>query len=241
MAKRGLSDASAPIADETPHYLGHRDRLRQRLREGGEDALPDYELLELVLFAAIPRQDVKPLAKRMLDAFAGDLAELFAAGRDRLKEIEGVGDAVVDQLRVVRAAANRLLREKAKKADVTLSSWRALVDYCMAQMSREATEQFRILFLDRKNKLLRDEVQGRGTIDHTPVYPREVVKRALELGASSIILVHNHPSGDPTPSASDVEMTKDIVAAAKTLDIAVHDHLIIGRNGHASLKQLGLM
>lgn len=238
MAKRGLSDA-APA--EIPHYLGHRERLRQRLREGGEAALPDYELLELVLFAAIPRQDVKPLAKRMLGAFKGDFAELFAAERDRLREIDGVGEAVIDQLKIVRAAASRFLREKAKNSDVTLSSWRALVDYCMAQMSREPTEQFRILFLDRKNKLLRDEVQGRGTVDHTPVYPREVIKRALELGASSIILVHNHPSGDPTPSASDVEMTKDVVAAAKTLDITVHDHLIIGRNGHASLKQLGLM
>jgi DNA repair protein RadC len=241
MGKRELSDASAPIAAETPHYLGHRNRLRERFREGGEDALPDYELLELVLFAAFRQGDVKPLAKRMLEAFNNDLAELFAADRDRLKEIEGVGDAVVDQLKITRAAANRLLREKAKKADVTLSSWRALVDYCMAQMSRETTEQFRILVLDRKNKLLRDEVQGRGTVDHTPVYPREVVKRALELGASSIILVHNHPSGDPTPSGSDVEMTKDIVSAAKTLDITVHDHLIIGRHGHASLKQLGLM
>ena len=239
MPRRGLSDASSPA--DLPHYIGHRSRLRERLREGGEDALPDYEIVELVLFAAIPRQDVKELAKRMLEAFKGDLAELFAASRDRLKEIDGVGDAVVDQLKIVRAASNRLLREKAKKSDVTLSSWRALVDYCMAQMSREPTEQFRILFLDRKNKLLRDEVQGRGTVDHTPVYPREVVKRALELGASSIILVHNHPSGDPTPSASDVEMTKDIVAAAKTLEITVHDHLIIGRHGHASLKQLGLM
>ena len=239
MPRRGLSDASSPA--DLPHYIGHRSRLRERLREGGEDALPDYEIVELVLFAAIPRQDVKELAKRMLEAFKGDLAELFAASRDRLKEIDGVGDAVVDQLKIVRAASNRLLLEKAKKNDVTLSSWRALVDYCMAQMSREATEQFRILFLDRKNKLLRDEVQGRGTVDHTPVYPREVVKRALELGASSIILVHNHPSGDPTPSGSDVEMTKDIVAAAKTLDITVHDHLIIGRHAHASLKQLGLM
>lgn len=192
MGKRGLSDAAAPA--EIPHHIGHRDRLRQRLREGGEDALPDYELLELVLFAAIPRQDVKPLAKRMLEAFKGDLAALFAAPRERLREIDGVGDAVVDQLKIVRAAANRVLREKAKKADVTLSSWSALVDYCMAQMSRETTEQFRILFLDRKNKLLRDEVQGRGTVDHTPVYPREVVKRALELGASAIILVHNHPT-----------------------------------------------
>jgi DNA repair protein RadC len=237
-AKPGLSDVAAA---ELPHYLGHRDRLRQRFREGGADALPDYELLELLLFAAIPRQDVKPLAKRMLEAFDGDLAELLAAPRERLKEIEGVGDAVVDQLKIVGAAANRLLREKAKKADVTLSSWRALIDYCMAQMAREQTEQFRILFLDRKNKLLRDEVQGRGTVDHTPVYPREVVKRALELGASAIILVHNHPSGDPTPSSSDVDMTKQIIDAAKTLDIAVHDHLIIGRGGHASLKQLGLM
>lgn len=192
MPRRGLSDASSPA--DLPHYIGHRSRLRERLREGGEDALPDYEIVELVLFAAIPRQDVKELAKRMLEAFKGDLAELFAASRDRLKEIDGVGDAVVDQLKIVRAASNRLLLEKAKKNDVTLSSWRALVDYCMAQMSREPTEQFRTLFLDRKNKLLRDEVQGRGTVDHTPVYPREVVKRALELGASSIILVHNHPT-----------------------------------------------
>ena len=193
------------------------------------------------MFAAIPRQDVKPLAKRMLDAYGGDIAELMSAPRERLKEIEGVGDAVIDQLKIVRVAAGRLARQKAKKTEVALSSWRALVDYCMLQMARETNEQFRILFLDRKNKLLRDEVQGRGTIDHTPVYPREVVKRALELGATSIILVHNHPSGDPTPSSSDVEMTKQIVDAARTLDITVHDHLIIGRSGHASLRQLGLM
>ncbi|MCE9521057.1 MAG: DNA repair protein RadC [Alphaproteobacteria bacterium] len=238
MPKRGLADAGAT---EAPHFLGHRDRLRQRLREGGEDALPDYELLELLLFAAIPRQDVKPLAKRMLDAFAGDLVELMSAARDRLKEIDGVGDAVVDHIKIVRATATRLSRANARKNDVTLSSWRALIDYCMVQMAREPTEQFRILFLDRKNKLLKDEVQGRGTVDHTPVYPREVVKRALELGASSLILAHNHPSGDPTPSSSDIEMTKQIVEAARTLDITVHDHLIIGRNGHASLKQLGLM
>ena len=238
MRKRGLADATPA---DVPHYLGHRDRLRQRLRDAGEDALPDYELLELILFAAIPRQDVKPLAKRMLEAFGGDLAELMSAPRDRLKEIDGVGDAVIDQLKIVRTAAARLSRENAKKQNVSLSSWRALVDYCMVRMARETNEQFRILFLDRKNKLLRDEVQGQGTIDHTPVYPREVVKRALELGASAIILVHNHPSGDPTPSSADVEMTKQIVAAAKALDIAVHDHLVIARNGHASLRQLGLM
>ena len=236
MPKRGLSDASA----ELPHHVGHRERLRERLRQGGEDALPDYELLELVLFAAIPRQDVKPLAKRILAHFDGNIAEVFSAPRERLKEVEGVGDAVIDQLKIVRAAATRLALREVNRA-VTLSSWRALVDYCTAQMAREANEQFRVLFLDRKNKLLKDEVQGRGTVDHTPVYPREVVKRALELGASAIILAHNHPSGDPTPSSSDVEMTKQVVEAARTLDIAVHDHLIIGRNGHASLKQLGLM
>ncbi len=238
MSKRGMADA-AP--GELPHYVGHRERLRERFREGGEDALPDYELLELILFAAIPRQDVKPLAKRMLEAFKGDLAELLAASRERLKEIDGVGDVVIDQLKIVRATAGRLLRLKAKNSDVTLSSWQALIDYCMAEMAREPTEQFRILFLDRKNKLIKDEVQGRGTVDHTPVYPREVVKRALELSACAIILVHNHPSGDPTPSSSDVEMTKQIVEAARALEIAVHDHLIIGRQGHSSLKQLGLM
>jgi len=244
MRKRELSDSAgtAFIKDTTePHYLGHRDRLRARLREGGEDALPDYELLELVLFAAIPRQDVKPLAKRMLEAFDSDIAELISAPRDRLKEIVGVGDAVVDLLKIVRTTAGRLARQRARKTEVALSSWRALVDYCTLQMARETNEQFRILFLDRKNKLLRDEVQSRGTVDHTPVYPREVVKRALELGASAIILAHNHPSGDPTPSSSDIEMTKQIVDAAKTLDITVHDHLIIGRSGHASLRQLGLM
>ena len=238
MSKRGMADATA---GELPHYVGHRDRLRERFRDGGEDALPDYELLELILFAAIPRQDVKPLAKRLLEAFKGDLAELLAASRERLKEIDGVGDVVIDQLKIVRATAGRMLRKKAKNSDVTLSSWQALIDYCMAVMAREPTEQFRILFLDRKNKLIKDEVQGRGTVDHTPVYPREVVKRALALSACAIILVHNHPSGDPTPSSSDVEMTKQIVEAARTLEIAVHDHLIIGRNGHASLKQLGLM
>ena len=243
MRKRELSDAGGTfVKDEAdPHYLGHRDRLRARLREGGEDALPDYELLELILFGAILRQDVKPLAKRMLDAYRGDIAELISAPRERLKDIPGVGDGVIDQLKIVRAVAGRLARQKAKANEVTLSSWRALVDYCMLQMAREANEQFRILFLDRKNKLIKDEVQNRGTVDHTPVYPREVVKRALELSASSIILVHNHPSGDPTPSTADVEMTKQIVEAAKTLDITVHDHLIIGRSGHASLRQLGLM
>lgn len=233
---RGMSDA-APA--EVPHYLGHRDRLRERFREGSA-GLPDYELLELMLYAVIPRQDVKPLAKRMLEEFAGDLTALFTASHDRLCQIDGVGEKVADQIGIVGAFITRAAKQDAKARDV-LSSWNAVVAYCTRAMAGETTEQFRILFLDRKNKLLRDEVQNRGTVDHTPVYPREVVKRALELGASAIILVHNHPSGDPTPSASDVEMTKQIIAAAKTLDIVVHDHLIIGRNGHASLKHLGLM
>lgn len=236
MPKRGLADAGA---SELPHYLGHRDRLRERFREG-PNALPDYELLELALFAVIPRQDVKPLAKRMLDEFRGDLTALFAASRDRLKQIDGVGDAVADQIAIMGAFIARTAKQPVKEREV-LSSWNAVVAYCTRAMAGQTTEQFRILFLDRKNKLLRDEVHGQGTVDHTPVYPREVVKRALELGASALILVHNHPSGDPAPSSSDVEMTKEIIAAAKTLDIAVHDHLIIGRDRHASLKQLGLM
>lgn len=236
MRKSGFSDA-APAG--VPHYVGHRDRLRERFREG-EAGLPDYELLELALFAVIPRQDVKLLAKSMLAEFGGDLTALFAAPRDRLKQIGGVGDAVADQIAIINAFITRAAKQQMKEREA-LSSWNAVVAYCTRAMAGEMTEQFRILFLDRKNKLLKDEIQNRGTVDHTPVYPREVVKRALELGASAIILVHNHPSGDPTPSASDIEMTKQIIDAARTLDIAVHDHLIIGRNGHASLKQLGLM
>jgi DNA repair protein RadC len=235
MPKRGLAEG----ATELPHYIGHRDRLRERFREGG-DSLPDYELLELTLFAVIPRQDVKLLAKTMLAEFAGDLTALFAAPRERLKQIDGVGDAVADHMALINAFITRAAKQRMTEREV-LSSWNAVVAYCTRAMAGQTTEQFRILFLDRKNKLLRDEVHGKGTVDHTPVYPREVVKRALELGASALILVHNHPSGDPAPSTSDVEMTKEIVAAAKTLDITVHDHLIIGRDRHASLKQLGLM
>ena len=232
MPKRGLSEAA-------PHYLGHRDRLRERFREGA-DALPDYELLELMLFAVIPRRDVKEQAKIMLKEFNGDLTALFAASREHLMQIDGVGDAVADQIAIVNAFINRSAKQAVKGREV-LGSWNALVAYCTSAMAGETTEQFRILFLDRKNQLLRDEIQNRGTVDHTPVYPREVVKRALELGAAAVILVHNHPSGDPTPSSSDVEMTKQIIEAARTLDITVHDHLIIGRGRHTSLRQLGLM
>jgi DNA repair protein RadC len=201
--------------------------------------MPDYELLEMVLFAALPRRDVKPLAKALLARF-GNFAEVIAAPRARLCEIPGIGDAAVDQLKIVEAAAMRLAQARVIGRPA-LSSWAALLDYCVAAMARTAREEFRVLFLDRKNILIADEVQTKGTIDHTPVYPREIVKRALELGASAIILVHNHPSGDPTPSRADIEMTRDIAGAAKALGIAVHDHLVIGRAGHASFKSLGLL
>ena len=219
--------------------LGHRERLRERFLEGGASAMPDYELMELVLFAAIPRRDVKPLAKALIAAF-GSFAEVIAAPRARLLEVEGIGEAVVTQLKIVEAAALRLARGQMLNKPA-LSSWAALIDYCTAAMARSAHEEFRILFLDRKNILIADEVQTRGTVDHTPVYPREIVKRALEHGASAIILVHNHPSGDPTPSRSDIEMTREVSAAAKALKIAVHDHLVISRSGHASFKALGLL
>ena len=201
--------------------------------------MPDYELLELTLFAVIPRRDTKPLAKALLARF-GSFAEVIAAPLPRLLEIKGVGEAVANHLKIIDAAARRLAQTKVIKRPA-LSSWAALIDYCTAAMARETAEQFRVLFLDRKNVLVADEVQNRGTIDHTPVYPREIVKRALEHAASAIILVHNHPSGDPTPSRADIEMTREIEKAAKALGIAVHDHLVIGRSGHASFKSLGLL
>jgi DNA repair protein RadC len=213
--------------------------LCTRFFQGGAGALPDYELLELTLFAAIPRRDTKPLAKRLLARF-GSYAEVIAAPRQRLMEIEGVGEAVVNQLKIVEAAAMRLAQSQVMRKPA-LSSWTALIDYCMATMARAPSEEFRVLYLDRKNVLIADEIQARGTVDHAPVYPREIVKRALEHGASALILVHNHPSGDPTPSKADILMTREIADAAKALKIAIHDHLVIGRGGHASFKSLGLL
>jgi len=201
--------------------------------------MPDYELLEMTLFAALPRRDTKPLAKALLARF-GSFAEVIATPRERLLEIPGAGEAVVAQLKIVEAAAQRLAKTKVIGRPA-LSSWAALLDYCMAAMARGLREEFRVLFLDRKNILIADEVQSRGTIDHTPVYPREIIKRALELGATAIILVHNHPSGDPTPSKADIDMTREIVTAAGALNITVHDHLVIGRKGHVSFKSLYLL
>ena len=217
---------------------GHRERLRERFLKGGADALHDYELLELLLFRAIPRRDVKPIAKMLLQRF-GSFAEVIAAAPARLKEIDYVGDSVVAELKIVEAAALLLARQSMRKR-LELGSFSQVLDYCRGAMAFLETEEFRILFLDKKNGLIADEVQGRGTVDHTPVYPREVLRRALELNASAMILVHNHPSGDPTPSTADIVMTQNIASLAKPLGVCVHDHLIIGRNGHASLRALKL-
>jgi DNA repair protein RadC len=222
-----------------PHHLGHRERLRQRLRLGGADAVPDYELLELILFRAIPRRDVKPLAKALMARF-GSFAETLSASPERLKEVPGVGEAVVAELKIVHEAGLRLAKAEIRPRTL-LSSWSAVLDYCRAAMAFAEREQFRVLFLDKKNGLIADEVQGEGTVDHTPVYPREVIKRALELAASAIILVHNHPSGDPTPSTADIDMTRRLIEAGDKLGLKVHDHIVIGRNGHASFRSLKLM
>ncbi len=213
--------------------------MRQRFLAGGPDALADYELLELLLFQAKPRGDVKPLAKRLIKHF-GSFASVLSAPETRLSEVNGVGEATVAAIKVAEAAALRMSQGQLLNRPV-MSSWQALLDYCQAAMSHKETEQFRILFLDRKNTLIADEIQQSGTIDHAPVYPREVIKRALELGASAVILVHNHPSGDPSPSGSDISITEEVVAAGKTLGITVHDHLIIGKGSHASLKSMGLL
>jgi DNA repair protein RadC len=228
------SEALAP-----PHYHGHRQRLRERFRSAGSDAVSDYELLELVLFRAIPQRDVKPLAKSLIEKF-GSFGEVVVAPAARLAEVKGLGDAAITELKIVAGAAQRLARGEVKRRPV-LSSWSSVLDYCRAAMAFAEKEQFRILFLDKRNQLITDELQQVGTIDHTPVYPREVVKRALELSATAVILVHNHPSGDPTPSSADIQMTKTIVDIAKPLGISVHDHLIVGKEGHASLKGLKLI
>jgi DNA repair protein RadC len=226
-------------SSETPHYHGHRTRLRERFRGAGADALSDYELLEMVLFRALPRGDVKPLAKSLIKKF-GSFAEVVHAPATRLREIDGVGEATITELKLIAAAANRVAKGQMQQRTM-LSSWNEVIDYCRTSMAFADKEQFRILFLDKRNQLISDEVQQVGTVDHTPVYPREVIKRALELSATAIILVHNHPSGDPTPSSADIHMTKAIIDIAKPLGISVHDHIIVGRNGHASMKGLKLI
>jgi len=235
------------VPPDAPHNLGappsyirdHRKRLRHRLRDVGADALVDYELLELVLFRAIKRQDVKPLARRLLDVF-GDFNAVISAPRGQLSNIKGVGDSVIDELKIVEATAHRLAQSRLENGPV-INSWPLLLEYCQTAMAHRKIEQFRVLFMDRKNNLIKDEVLSEGTVDQTPVFPREIVKRALDLEASALILIHNHPSGDPSPSAADVEMTKEVISAAQALSITVHDHLIIGQNCHVSLRETGLL
>ncbi|MCU0815843.1 MAG: DNA repair protein RadC [Cypionkella sp.] len=256
MARHGFHDQSLPLfpqqedaeealpiplsGDRLPSYIAdHRRRLRERFLSGGAGAMPDYELLELLLFGAVPRQDMKPLARALLDRF-GDLNRVITAPRPRLEEVRGVGEAVVAQLKLAEAIAQRMMRARVMNRPV-LSSWDALLDYCHTAMAHRETEQFRILFLDRKNTLIADEEQARGTVDHVPVYPREVVKRALELNASALILVHNHPSGDPTPSQADITMTNQINDACHVLGLTLHDHLVIGKSREVSFRSSGYL
>lgn len=228
-----------PPVPERDHRLDHRTRLRSRFMKGGAAAMPDYELLELILFRALPRGDTKPLAKRLLSTF-GDLNRVMAAPAARLRQVHGVGQAVVEQIKIMEATAHRMAQAQILKMPV-LSSWDALLSYLQTAMAHMGTEQFRVLYLDRKNVLIADEAQAQGTVDHVPVYPREVVKRALELDASAMILVHNHPSGDPSPSEADIEMTYQIKEAAEVLNITLHDHLIVGKATQLSFRSAGYL
>jgi DNA repair protein RadC len=228
------------IRTEADDQAGHRQRVRQRFLKVGGDALEDYELLELALQLAIPRRDTKALAKTLLREF-GSFSGVFNASQSRLEKVDGLGATSVAHIKVIQAVAARFGRDRIDNEQPILSSWSQLIDYCRSQMAFESIEQFRILFLDKKNRLIADEVQQTGTVDHTPVYPREVIKRTLELSATALILVHNHPSGDPSPSSADVRMTKEISDIAKPLGITLHDHIIIGKSGHASLRGLKLL
>lgn len=231
-------DSPAP-PPEKPHFFGHRQRLRERFLHGGGEALADYEMLELILFAAKPRGDVKPLAKQLLKEF-GSFSGVIKGLPEDLRKIAGVGDSVVTSLKMVQAASERMLREEVLDRPL-IQSWSAMLDYAKTTMAHKQIEEFRILFLNRRNEIIRDEVQQRGTVDHTPVYTREVIKRALELGASNIILMHNHPSGDHTPSKGDISITKQVIDAAKAVGISVHDHIIISQRGHYSFRANGII
>jgi DNA repair protein RadC len=226
-------------SSDRPHYLGHRHRLRDRLLEKGPESLADYELLELLLALALPRVDVKPLAKTLIKEF-GSFAGAISADPAALLKVKGMGEGAIAGHKTVRAAALLMTKQELLKQPV-IANWQKLLDYCRISLAEEKTEQFHLLFLDHKNALIAHERQQKGTVDHAPVYPREVVKRALELQASAIIMLHNHPSGDPTPSKDDVTMTKAVAAAAEKLGILLHDHVVVGRKGHASLRSLGLL
>ncbi|WP_240046874.1 RadC family protein [Paracraurococcus ruber] len=233
-----LPDVAATEA-EPPGHEGHRARMRQKLLTGGPDAVLDHELVEMVLFLALPRRDTKPIARTLIARF-GSFANAIAAPPIELRGVQGLGDAGVAALKIIHAGALRLTQAEAKKIHV-LNSWDKLIDYLTAQLMRERVEHVRVLYLDTRNRLILDEAQGKGTVNHTPIYPREVVKRALELQATAMILVHNHPSGDPTPSRADIEMTGEIKAAAQVFGIVLHDHIIIGNGMHVSLRREGLL
>lgn len=239
MAEAPITKVSGKKAKDQPHYHGHRDRLRERFETAGPDALQDYELLELLLYRFIPRRDTKPIAKALMERF-GSVGAVLNANRQDLLKISGLGLASAMDLQAMAALTHRSLKEEMRERTI-LSSWSAVIKYCTAAMAHEAVEQFRILFLDKRNCLIADEVQQKGTLDHTPVYPREVIKRALELSASALILVHNHPSGDPSPSNADIEMTRTIIQSASPMGITIHDHIIIGRDGHLSMKAQNLI
>jgi len=232
------SSEQQSLSPPKPHYHGHRNRLRERFKVSGAESFQDYELLELLLYRFVPRRDTKPIAKALLQRF-GTFAEVLTAPANLLEETDGLGPKAVTDLKVMLAAAQRFAKGQVQDRQI-LGSWDQLLEYCRAQMAFEDKEQFRILFLDKKNRLIADEVQQVGTVDHTPVYPREVIKRSLELSATAIIFLHNHPSGDPAPSNADIRMTRAIDEIAEPLGIKVHDHIIIAKNGHASLKALNL-
>ncbi len=230
---------SEPLLKDQPHYQGHRDRLRQRFVQGGPEALPDYELLELILFMAIPRRDVKPIAKDLVARFK-TLAGVLNASLEELQTVKGISETTAITLKSIQASAFRMMKQEVM-AQPILNSWQRLLDYVAATMAHEKKEHFRILFMNKKNELIADEIQQTGTVDHTPAYPREIIKRALELGATALILVHNHPSGDPKPSEADIDLTYAIKAAAEPFAIVIHDHLVVSKNGTNSFKSMGLM
>lgn len=235
-----FAEAAIPAPAVPDDHAGHRQRVRERFLKLGGEALEDYELLELALQLVIPRKDTKALAKQLLREF-GSFSGVFNASQSRLEKIKGLGPTSIAHLKVIQAVAARFGRDRIDIQMPILSSWSQLIDYCRSQMAYESIEQFRVLFLDKKNRLIADEVQQTGTVDHTPVYPREVIKRSLELSATALILVHNHPSGDPSPSSADIRMTKEIADIAKPLGIVLHDHIIVGKSGHASLRGLKLI
>ncbi|MFC3053310.1 RadC family protein [Kordiimonas pumila] len=234
-----MAIGKTPVEDKPDHRHGHRQRLRERFLKAGPDGLADYELLELILFLAIPRRDVKPLAKELISHF-GSYAGVLSAETAMLTAYPGLGETAVAAIKSVQASALHLAKAEMASRPV-LSNWQAVIGYLQGAMAHLPREQFRVLLLDKKNALLSDELLSDGTVDETAVYPREIVRRALSANASALILVHNHPSGDPAPSRADIVMTKEVLQTCKTVGIHVHDHIIIGKYGQTSFREQGLI